>query len=283
LDLTHDICGRERHRTYRDDMGGVGSFARDNRTLYVTGLKRSNNLEEIVTGHFIEWGELEHIKVVWDKAIAFVKYKLRSAAEFAKESMQDQSLDGDEVVSIRWANEDPNPSGNKDREDAIELAKAAAERNELAVVEPEAAAQSYDYSQYYAAVSEDNQRAVSEWLKQLELEQYVSGFFAAGYNEMQTLSQLDEYGLDSVGVADLDHRVKLLTSANELATSLSSYDYSAYYQYYQYYSNPNNAIQPTEAQPQYSIPPPTYSFNTQTQSSTTAADAAPQETSKSES
>ena len=46
-------------RTYRDDMGGVGSFTKENRTLHVAGLKRTANLEEIVTAHFAEWGELE--------------------------------------------------------------------------------------------------------------------------------------------------------------------------------------------------------------------------------
>lgn len=40
-------------------MGGVGSFTRENRTLHVAGLKRTANLEEVVTAHFAEFGELE--------------------------------------------------------------------------------------------------------------------------------------------------------------------------------------------------------------------------------
>ena len=30
-----DIFGRDKHSDYRDDMGGVGSFMRQNRTLYI--------------------------------------------------------------------------------------------------------------------------------------------------------------------------------------------------------------------------------------------------------
>jgi hypothetical protein len=44
-------------------MGGVGSFNRDNRTLYVGGLKTNLpgvNLEELIIKHFAEWGDLEY-------------------------------------------------------------------------------------------------------------------------------------------------------------------------------------------------------------------------------
>ena len=43
------------------------------------------------------------------RAIAFVTYKLRTSAEFAKIAMADQSLDHGEVLNVRWATEDPNP------------------------------------------------------------------------------------------------------------------------------------------------------------------------------
>jgi hypothetical protein len=48
--------------------------------------------------------------VIYPKAIAFVRYRLRTAAEFAKEAMADSSLGNDETLNIRWANEDPNPA-----------------------------------------------------------------------------------------------------------------------------------------------------------------------------
>ena len=43
-------------------MGGVGSFNRQNRTLYVGRIKETGpgpETEEIVTRHFKEWGEIE--------------------------------------------------------------------------------------------------------------------------------------------------------------------------------------------------------------------------------
>ena len=43
-------------------MGGVGSFARQNRTLYVGRIKETgvgSETEEVVKRHFKEWGEIE--------------------------------------------------------------------------------------------------------------------------------------------------------------------------------------------------------------------------------
>ncbi|OUM59791.1 hypothetical protein PIROE2DRAFT_14589, partial [Piromyces sp. E2] len=64
---------------------------------------------EIVRKHFEKFGDIEYVKVLKDKAVAFVQYKLRSVAEFVKEAMYGQSLDGDEVLNVRWAIEDSNP------------------------------------------------------------------------------------------------------------------------------------------------------------------------------
>jgi len=112
LDATYDIFGRERHRTDREDMGGVGSFSRDNRTLYIGGLRKISgvNLEQLVWEQFSEWGEIENVRVIFSKNIAFVTYKMRSSAEFAKEAMADQGMGHQEVLNVRWANEDPNPA-----------------------------------------------------------------------------------------------------------------------------------------------------------------------------
>jgi len=62
LDITYDIFGRERHRTDRDDMGGVGSFSRENRTLYLGGIRKIKgvDLEDLLMKNFREWGELEY-------------------------------------------------------------------------------------------------------------------------------------------------------------------------------------------------------------------------------
>jgi len=258
LDITHDVFGRERHRNYRDDMGGVGSFSRDNKTLYVSGLRRIPNLEDTITAHFMEWGELSYVKVVYDKAIAFVRYKLRCAAEFAKESMQDQALEGDEVLGMRWSNEDPNPEA-KARDDAElyeRIAQKIAEKRardepvyqykQQQGGQPGAAATQqeteqvidnfplqHDPTQYPDTDGQFQQQNITEiWLKGIGLEKYVNSFIAAGFNELASLSQLDEYGLDACGVINLDDRVTLLEQAQVLQqTYFPSYqDYNAAYQ-----------------------------------------------------
>lgn len=54
-----DCFGREKFSDYRDDMGGVGSFMRQNRTIYVGRIHVSEDIEEIVARHFAEWGQIE--------------------------------------------------------------------------------------------------------------------------------------------------------------------------------------------------------------------------------
>ena len=47
-------------------MGGVGSFNRQNRTLYIGRIKETGNgqeTEEVVTRHFREWGTIERSNV----------------------------------------------------------------------------------------------------------------------------------------------------------------------------------------------------------------------------
>ena len=54
-----DVFGREKHADYRDDMGGVGSFTRQNRTLYIGRIKEGRNTAETIERHFEEFGEIE--------------------------------------------------------------------------------------------------------------------------------------------------------------------------------------------------------------------------------
>eukprot|EP00029_Vermamoeba_vermiformis_P004081 TRINITY_DN1460_c0_g1_i1.p1 TRINITY_DN1460_c0_g1~~TRINITY_DN1460_c0_g1_i1.p1 ORF type:complete len:425 (-),score=90.87 TRINITY_DN1460_c0_g1_i1:30-1259(-) len=127
IGLAYDIFGRERHRTDRDDMGGVGSFERNSRTLYLGGLRITSgtNTEDVVRKYFGEFGTIEFIRIVPSKSIGFVTYSLRVSAEFAKEAMADQTLDSSEVINVRWANEDPNPAAKAGREQEL-LDKAMA-------------------------------------------------------------------------------------------------------------------------------------------------------------
>ena len=112
MDTTKDCFGRERHEHVRDDQSGVGSFSADEqtaKTLYVGGISVTSDLQSIVYRHFKEWGEIDNVRVLQSKGVAFVRYKNRSNAEFAKEAMQSQALDDKEILNIRWATEDPNP------------------------------------------------------------------------------------------------------------------------------------------------------------------------------
>ncbi|KAF8150140.1 hypothetical protein B0H34DRAFT_176690 [Crassisporium funariophilum] len=111
-DSSKDCFARDKFADYRDDMGGVGSFNRQNRTLYVGRIKETGNgqeTEEVVIRHFREWGTIERIRVLQYRSVAFVTYVSEFHAQFAKESMACQSLDNDEILNVRWATEDPNP------------------------------------------------------------------------------------------------------------------------------------------------------------------------------
>ena len=91
--------------------GVVGSINDACRTLYVAGLKRLDgyDLKEAITRHFSEFGEIELVNVIFRLSIAFVRYRMRYSAEFAKVAMAGQALDENEVLNIRWAFADPNP------------------------------------------------------------------------------------------------------------------------------------------------------------------------------
>ncbi|KAG2389411.1 hypothetical protein C9374_013971 [Naegleria lovaniensis] len=118
IPITKDCFGRAKFATDRDDMAGVGSFNRDCRTLYVSGFKyvAGVDYEEVIKRHFQEWGEIEYIRAFPERSYAFVKYKNRLCAEFAREAMLGQSLDNDEIIHIRWSADDPNPLATKKHE-----------------------------------------------------------------------------------------------------------------------------------------------------------------------
>lgn len=59
INLIHDIFGRERHKLHHENMGGVGSFEKECRTLYVGRLGKHYELESVLWSEFGEWGEIE--------------------------------------------------------------------------------------------------------------------------------------------------------------------------------------------------------------------------------
>lgn len=131
-DHSRDCFGRERHSDYRDDMGGVGSFNRTNRTLYISKMQESpdkKQTEETLLRHFGEWGKIVKcesgrrarqlaqskanlacilhsgltwtVNILYNRGIAFVTYENEHSAQFAKEAMAFQSMDMDEVLNVR--------------------------------------------------------------------------------------------------------------------------------------------------------------------------------------
>jgi hypothetical protein len=120
-----DCFGREKFSDYRDDMGGVGSFMRINRTLYAGRIHVTDDIEEVVARHFQEWGAIDRIRVLPSRGVAFITYVHLANSEFAKEAMAHQALDNDETLNVRWATVDPNPAAQK--REAARLEEQAAE------------------------------------------------------------------------------------------------------------------------------------------------------------
>ncbi|KAI4247012.1 MAG: hypothetical protein L6R40_001677 [Gallowayella cf. fulva] len=126
-----DCFGRDKYSDYRDDMGGVGSFMRQNRTLYVGRIHVTDDIEEVVARHFAEWGQVERTRVLTARGVAFVTYSNEANSQFAKEAMAHQALDHSEVLNVRWATMDPNPLAQKREARKIEEQAAEAVRRAL--------------------------------------------------------------------------------------------------------------------------------------------------------
>ena len=112
-------------------MGGVGSFMRQNRTLYVGRIHVTDDIEEIVARHFQEWGQIDRTRCLTARGVAFVTYSNEANSQFAKEAMAHQSLDHGEILNVRWATMDPNPQAQKREARAIEEQAAEAVRRAL--------------------------------------------------------------------------------------------------------------------------------------------------------
>lgn len=103
-------------------MGGVGSFNRQNRTLYVGRVRETGNAadtEMVARRHFGEFGKIIHgtllflcyvarsygslhtVRILQHRSVAFITYLDELQAQFAKEAMACQSLDNDEILNVR--------------------------------------------------------------------------------------------------------------------------------------------------------------------------------------
>lgn len=64
VETTIDAFGRDRFREQKGDMGGIGSFDRENRTLYVGKIQCDRDeIENIVARHFGEFGKIQRCKL----------------------------------------------------------------------------------------------------------------------------------------------------------------------------------------------------------------------------
>ena len=59
--------------------------------------------------HFAEWGQVERVRVLNTRGVAFITYSNEANAQFAKEAMAHQAFDHNEILNVRWATADPNP------------------------------------------------------------------------------------------------------------------------------------------------------------------------------
>lgn len=91
----------------------------------------SDDIEEIVARHFAEWGEVERVRVLNTRGVAFITYSNEANAQFAKEAMAHQALDHSEILNVRWATADPNPMAQAREARAIEEQAAEAIRRAL--------------------------------------------------------------------------------------------------------------------------------------------------------
>lgn len=113
--ITKDCFGREKFNDYRDDMTGVGSFNHVNTTLFIGNINKINSkTQNLINEIFKEFGKIKKINLINNKNCCFITFKNESSAQFAKEAMNGQSLfDDDTILSIKWANDDPNPNAIK--------------------------------------------------------------------------------------------------------------------------------------------------------------------------
>lgn len=60
---------------------------RVNRTIYVGRIHVTPDIEEVVSRHFAEWGQIERIRVLNTRGVAFITYTNEANAQFGKSAM----------------------------------------------------------------------------------------------------------------------------------------------------------------------------------------------------
>ena len=99
--------------------------------LLVGRIHVTDDIEEVVARHFAEWGQVDRIRCLTARGVAFITYTNEANSQFAKEAMAHQSLDHSEILNVRWATVDPNPMAQKREARKIEEQAAEAVRRAL--------------------------------------------------------------------------------------------------------------------------------------------------------
>lgn len=208
-----------------------------------------------------DFGPIEYLKLIRDKSIAFIKFKYRACAEFAKEAMLDQPLDNDEQLIVKWAFEDPNPVSQEIEKQQMleELSKRA---QEIAETNPGLlkmdqdneedfeGAYGEDYGKTYVQQVESYQtsyqnpyqpsedlnqfsmKELDEFLRKLNLPKYKEKLFANGFNSLEALKELDSISLDAMGICNGEDKKKILDAAAQIQfsqkTTQSFHPYGSY-------------------------------------------------------
>ena len=93
------IAGRDKTADYKDDMSGVGLLVPHQQNFVCERYPCFWRHRQHFDSTFPEFGAIDKIKVLHGKGSAFVSFRLEAEAQFAKEAMDAQSLDGSEVLS----------------------------------------------------------------------------------------------------------------------------------------------------------------------------------------
>ncbi|KAI9491458.1 hypothetical protein BDB00DRAFT_959678 [Zychaea mexicana] len=178
VETTIDCFGRDKFMEFRQDMGGVGSFNTQNKTLYVGRIASTGNMRDVVIKHFAPFGELERVKLLRHRGVAFVAYKSRNNAEFAREAMMNQGLDNNEIINVRWATaEQSTMKGDEERGAAGKDQQGFDPRQfyERQNAESELPA---EYTQIKREVDEDGFREMELKAKRQRIEQQTHDYYA---------------------------------------------------------------------------------------------------------
>ncbi|SBS84481.1 pre-mRNA-splicing factor CWC2, putative [Plasmodium ovale] len=109
FEASMDIFGREKFSTFKEDMTGVGNFNSDCRTLFIGSLHINNFnevplIEQTLYDEFSNFGNIDYVRFIPNKNIAFVQFTNRVNAEFAKVAMSDQPIENHSTaLTIKWA------------------------------------------------------------------------------------------------------------------------------------------------------------------------------------